>query len=216
MYKNKLPYTYCHNCGFELRKARKLPLRQKYISSLNYQNKIFNILDNGYITLGNMRIYSFLFFRVFLKFSKLILVNNKHGLINKHCLFPFVVHAKQHKINHPIFKKVNARAQAPLFGLIMYIFDDFPHNLEAYITANHLTYHDLTTKIQDIPFWYEKIVNEIVQRYLPHSMTVTKEEVENAKRHLKAIGKTINKANLTILLGCNFYGKDNNLLAYLK
>jgi len=97
----------------------------------------------------------------------------------------------------------------------MYIFEDFSHNLEAYILVNDLTYHDLTTKVQDIPFWYETAVNEITPRYLPHSVTVTKEEVEHAGQYLKSTGKEINKANLTKLLGCNFGSNDNKLKTLL-
>jgi GTPase Era involved in 16S rRNA processing len=215
MYENKLPYTHCHHCGFELKKGRKLPIHKKHISSLNYQNKIFQTIVDGYIQLGETPVYSFLFFEVFSKLSKLILLNSKHRFIDKHSLFSLVKNAEQNKINHPIFKKIDAKAQSALFGLIMYIFEDFPHNLEAYIKTNKLTYHDLTTKVQEIPFWYETAVNEISPQYLPHSITVTKEEVEHAEQYLKSIGKEINKANLTKLLGCNFASNDNDLRSYI-
>lgn len=216
MYDNQLPFTYCHRCGFEFKKGRKLPNHKKYIASLDYQNKIFKIIQDGYIQFGETPIYSFLFFEVFSKISKLILLNKKYQYINKHPLFSLIKNAKQRKINHPIFKKIDLRGQLGLFGLIMYLFDNFPNNLENYIHRNMLTYHDLTTKVQDIPFWYEEIINSIVPRYVAHSSTVTNEEVESAKKYLKSIGKAINKANLTILLGCNFYSNDNNLYTYLN
>jgi len=216
MFENKLPYTHCHHCGFELKKGRKLPINKKHISSLNYQNKIFKTIEDGYIQLGEIPVYSFLFFEVFSKLSKLILLNSKHRFIDKHPLFSLVKNAEQNKINHPIFKKIDAKAQSALFGLIMYIFEDFSRNLEAYIQANKLTYYDLTTKVHDIPYWYEKAVNAIIPQYLPHSLTVTKEEVEYAKKYLISIGKVVNKVNLTLLLGCNFYSNDNNLHFYLK
>lgn len=216
MYDNRLPYTHCHHCGFELKKGRKLPIHKKYSSSLEYQKKIFKILHNGYILLDKTPIYSFLFFEVFSKLSKLILLIHKHRFIDKHPLFSLLKNAEQYKINHPIFKKIDAKAQSTLFGLIMYIFEDFPHNLKAYIQANNLTYYNLTTKMSDIPFWYEKAVNEITPRYLPHSVTVTKEEVEHAERYLKSIGKDVNKANLTRLLGCNFGSNDNDLKNYIQ
>ncbi len=216
MYDNKLPYTYCHHCGFELKKGRKLPIHKKYISSLNYQNKIFKTIENGYIKLGETPVYSFLFFEVFSKLSKLILLDGKHQFIDKHLLFSLIKDAKQQKTNHPVFKKIDAKAQSALFGLIMYIFEDFPNNLKAYIQSNELTYYNLTTKVHNIPFWYERAVNEISPRYLPHSMTITKEEVEHAEQYLKSIGKDVNKANLTRLLGCNFGSNDNDLKSYIN
>jgi hypothetical protein len=215
MHENKLPYTHCHNCGFELKQGKKLPIHKKYISSLDYQNKIFQTIRDGYIQLGETPIYSFLFFEVFSKLSKLILLNNNHRFIDEHPLFSLIKYAKQQKVNHPIFKKIDAKAQSALFGLIMYIFENFPHHIRNYILENKLTYRDLTTKVQDIPFWYETILNEITPRYVPHSMTVTKEEVEHAEQYLRSIGQEINKVNLSKLLGCNFYSNDNDLKTYI-
>lgn len=216
MYNNKLPYTYCQKCGFELKRGRKLPIHKKYISNLEYQNRIFKIIHDGFIQLGRTPVYSFLFFEVFSKLSKLILLNRKHEFINKHPLFSFIKNAKQQKINHPILKKIDSKAQSAFFGLIMYIFDNFPRNLESYILQNKLTYYNMTTKVPYLPFWYEITVNAITPRYLPHSMTVTKEEVVQAKLYLISIGKTVNKINLTLLLGCNFYSSDNDLFSYMK
>lgn len=215
MHDNELPYTYCHSCGFELKKGRKAPVHKKYISSLEYQNKIFKIIENGYVWLGNVPIYSFLFLEIFHKLSKLILMNSKHKFMNKHPLLPIIKNAKQQKVNHPIFKRIDAKGQSALFGLIMYIFENFPHNLKSYILENRLTYYNLTTKIQNIPFWYENIVNEITPRYMPLSTTVTKKEVEHAGRYLKSLGKDANKANLSKLMGCNFFSNDNDLKNYI-
>lgn len=216
MYDNQLPFTYCHRCGFELQKGRKLPIHKKYLSSLCYQKKMFTVIQDGYIQLGETPVYSFLFFEVFAKLSKLLLLNKKCQFINKHPLFSLFKDAKQQKINHPIFKKIDPKAQSALFGLIMYTFDNFPYNLEAYIHTNNLTYYNLTTKMHDIPFWYKKTINEITPRYLPHSVTVTKEEVEDAMKYLSSICKDVNKVNLTKLLGCNFYSNNNDLHTYLK
>ena len=215
MHNNELPYTFCPQCGFELKRGKRIPIHKKYISSINYQNKIFETINKGYIQLGTNVIYSFLFLEVFTKLSKLILINNKHKFIKKHPLFGLIKHAKQNNLNHPICKRINSKEQSAFFGLIMYIFDNYPHNFKRFMLANELTYHDMTTKISDIPFWYETIVNEISPRYVPHSMTVTKEQVEHAEQYLKSIGKEINKVNLTKLLGCNFGSNDNDLKRYM-
>lgn len=216
MYKNELPYTYCHKCGFELKRGRRLSLIKKYISSISYQNKIFKAINKGYVKLGKSVIYSFLFLEVFIKFSKLILADNTHKFINTHPLFKLIKDAKKQNFNHPICKRINAKEQSAFFGLVMYIFDDYPHNLKRFIMENGLTYHNMTTKMSYVPFWYQTAVNEITPRYLPHSMTVTEEEVTHVGQYLKSIGKDINKVNLTKLLGCNFYSNDNNLNNYIK
>ena len=120
MYENELPYTHCHHCGFELKKGRKLPIHKKYISSLEYQNKIFRVIHDGYIQLGETSIYSFLFFEIFSKLSKLILLNKKHVFINKHPLFSLIKNAKQQNVNHPIFKKIDARLFCNKFSLVCF------------------------------------------------------------------------------------------------
>ncbi|QFR49794.1 TniQ family protein [Sulfurimonas lithotrophica] len=214
MYTNKLTYEFCHKCGFDLKKARRLPLHRKYKSTIVYQNKILNVVKNGYIQLDDKPIYSFLFFKVFAKLSKLILLDSKHKFIDKHPLYKIVKHSTQSNTNHPINKRVNSRGQSALYGLIMYIFDNYPCNLKEYIIENKLTHYDMTDEMKYVPFWYDNIVNKITPRYIPHSMTVTKEEVKAAKKHLKSIGKEINKANLTKLLGCNFYSIYNGLKSY--
>ena len=216
MHNNELPYTFCHKCGLELKKGRKLPINKKYTSSFMYQNSILEIINRGYIQLADRVVYSFLFLRVFLKLSKLILVDNKHKYIDKHPLFKLIEHTKKRKLNHPICKNINSKEQSAFFGLLMYIFDNYPHNLKAFILENGLTHYDMTDEMRYVPFWYEMIVNEITPRYLPHSMTVTKEEVESAECYLRSIGKEVNKVNLSKLLGCNFYSNDNDLKSYIK
>lgn len=215
MHNNELPYTFCYKCGFELKKARKQPIHKQHISSLDYQNKIFKVLHDGYIQLDNTPIYSFLFIEIFAKFSKLILINKKHKFIEKHPIFTLINHVKPNSLNHPICKRINSKEQSSFFGLIMYIFDNYPYNLKRFILENELTYYNMTTKLSDIPFWYETILNEISPQYVPHSMTVTKEEVTHAEKYLRSIGKEINKVNLTRLLGCNFNSNDNNLKSYI-
>jgi Zn ribbon nucleic-acid-binding protein len=216
MHENKLPYTFCHKCRFELKKGRRLPINKKYSSSTIYQNKIFKIIENGYIQLEDRVIYSFSFFKVFSKLSKLILLDNKHKFINKHPLYGLIKNTPKQNIDHPICKKIDSNAQSALFGLIMYIFDNYPHNLKKFILENELTHYDMTDEMRYVPFWYESIVNKITPRYMPHSMTITKEEVQSAEQYLKSIGKDINQINLTKLLGCNFYSLDNNLKSYMK
>lgn len=215
MHNNKLPYTHCHECGFELKRGRNLSVHKSNISSLEYQNKIFKIIHDGYIQLDRTPVYSFLFFEVFSKLSKLILLNRKHEFINKHPLYSLIKNVKQQNVNHPIFKKIDAKTQSYLFGLIMYLFDNFPRNLENYILQNKLTYYNMTTKVPYLPFWYKTAVNTIMPQYLPRSMTVTKKEVEHAMRYLRSVGKDTNKLNLTELFGCNFYSNDNDLKNYI-
>ena len=216
MYNNEQHYAFCHKCGFELKRGRRLPINKKYISSLNYQNKILETIHKGYIRLEDNVVYSFFFLRVFLKLSKLILVDNKHKFIDKHPLFNLIKHIKKRKLNHPICKQINSKEQSVFFSLLMYIFDNYPHNLKAFILENKFTHYDMTDEMRYVPFWYETIVNEITPRYIPHSMTVTKEEVESAKYYLRSIGKEVNQINLTKLLGCNFYSNDNDLKSYIE
>ena len=216
MHNNELPYTHCYKCGFELKKGRRLSVSKKNISSIDYQNKIFDIIYKGYAQLGDRFIYSFLFLEVFVKFSKLILLDKNYKFIDTNPLFKLVKCAKKDKNNHFILKRINFKEQSSFFGLVMYIFDNYPDNLKRFILENRLTYHDMTTKMPYVPFWYEAIVNEITPRYLPDCMTVTQEEVRYAERYLKSIGKIVNQANLTKLLGSNFFSKDNKLKKFMS
>lgn len=89
------------------------------------------------------------------------------------------------KIQPPVFNRLNVQELFALFGLIMYIFDNYPKNFKSFMKKNRLTYWDMVKEIKYLSFWYDTLVNDIAPRYVAFGDMITKEEVESAKKYLK-------------------------------
>ena len=80
MYKNALPFVFCHNCGFDLRKSRKFIVPKILDYAFKRMRRIQSILKKGYVIFNKIPVYSFLFFEVFIQLAKLMLAYKKKRL----------------------------------------------------------------------------------------------------------------------------------------
>ena len=65
--------------------------------------------------------------------------------------------------------------------------------------------------MEKIPYWYQKSVNEISPKTIYDAKMITEEEILNGIIYLKKSNILINQANLTKLLGTNFFSSYNQL-----
>lgn len=217
MFHNQLPFTYCHSCGFDLRKAKTTKISPNYFYGIKAMKNISNIANNGYLKIGESFIYSFCFFDVIVQLTKLIINKKKLKYINEHHLYRILRPIFKQKINTnaPIYKQLNVKQNFALFGLIFFLFEKFPTNMSSYMTYNKLTHWDMMQHIRYISFWWDTSINAIIPRYIPSSHFITKKEVIEGKKYLKKQGYIINQANLTRLFKCNFTSRDNKLRTYI-
>lgn len=201
MYKDKLPFIYCHKCGFELKKARKIGLRDKYLSAKNSQQEILRILHQGYAKFHDSIVYSFCFFDTINQLAKMILLKQNFGFIEKHRLFELIQNCKERKFNtsKSIYIQLDVKESFALFGLIWHLFEEYPKNLEQFIYENSLTHWDMVKEIRYLSFWYDNLVNNIIPRYVAFGDLITLEEIENGKTYLISHGLEVTKANLSRL-----------------
>lgn len=207
MYKDEKSFLYCHKCGFDLRKSKKQTLKDDLSSGINAQEKLMNILKKGYIRFKDRWVYSFVFFITIIQITKLIFLRKHSYFINQNPLFKILKDklAEHIKISPPVFNRLNVQELFALFGLIMYIFDNYPKNFKSFMKKNRLTYWDMVKEIKYLSFWYDTLVNNITPRYVAFGDIITKEEIENAKKYLKRNGIDIIKANLQRLFGARNY-----------
>ncbi|MFA7021673.1 TniQ family protein [Aliarcobacter sp.] len=214
MFNNELVYEFCSNCGFKLSHSSVNYLKK----GLNYKFNcnLINILKKGYIQLGDYFIYSFLFFDMISHISKLILSSKK-----------ITINAIENKILKKISKKyflssktflsqISIKEQYILFSIILSIFEEFPKKLELYITQNQLSYFEMVRDIKVVPYWYEESVNEISPKIVYLSRMISEEEILNGIKYLKKRDILVNQANLTKLLGYNFFSSYNHLKNLFK
>lgn len=214
MYKDKLPFSNCQKCGFELKKARKKTIENKHILAKSSQEKIFKILHQGYAKFHDNIVYSFCFFDTVNQLAKIILLKQNFSFIEKHPLFKLLQDCKSKKFNtsKSIYMQLNIKENFALFGLIWHLFERYPKNMEQFIHANSLTHWDMVKEIRYLSFWYDNLINNIIPRYIAFGDMITVEEIEHGKRYLVSQGLKITKANLSRLFGnISFFSKYQDL-----
>lgn len=212
-YKNKLPYTYCYKCGFELKKSKNLSIHFAYKGHIQNTKELFSILHNGYMGLGSHVVYSFYFFDAVAQLSKIMLTHKIFNIIDVYLPVSMLSKWKKQKYcsHSPIYTQISIKEQFVLFSSILMLFKDYPHVIKSFVLSNKLTYWKTLKDMSYSSFWFENLINSITPRYTSATRLITKQEIENAKRYLLSKNIPITKANLTRLLGCNFFSIYNNL-----
>lgn len=213
MFKNNNDFTYCYKCGFELKKSRKQSVYKSISRYIKSTKKLSRVMNNGYIILNKQSVYSFHFFEVINQLIKLILIQRRRTSLNKK-VFKYITQ-KKFSSAKPAFHQLTIKEQLIVFAISMKVFDNYPNRLKNYILQNNLSHWELTKDMAYIPFWYEEFINKVNPKLVSHSTFITKQEIDAAKRYLKSKNMIVNKANLTRLLGCNFFSSYNNLSTLL-
>lgn len=198
MYQNKQSYIYCHKCGFDLRKSKRITLKFLYSYGILAQEKLRDILEKGYVRFKCTLIYSFVFFITIIQIIKLIVLRKNTYFINKNPLSKILKNkfAKYIPVSTPVFNRLNIQKLFSLFGLVMYIFDNYPKNFEYFVKENNLSYWNMVKEMKYVSFWYDSLVNNINPKYKAFGDLITKQEIQNAKKYLSKNGMDITKANL--------------------
>lgn len=198
MYHDALNYTFCSYCGYDLKKAPIKKIGNKYTFGILANQQLAKMIENGYIQLGESVVYSFCFVDTITQLSKLILLRRNFAFIHKHPLFKLL----ENRLKSSLSSKQSTHLQLTiaekyaLFGLIMYLFEDYPNHFSQFITMNHLTHWDMMKDIRYKAFWYENLVNNITPRYIAFGSMVADAEVNNAIVYLRKQNILITKANL--------------------
>ncbi|PUE67301.1 TniQ family protein [Arcobacter lacus] len=214
MFNNELSYEYCCNCGFKLANSDVKYIKNKSKYELNCN--LINILKKGYIQLEDYYIYSFVFFDIISHISKLVLSSKKtiiNGIENK---ILKKISRKNFLTSKSSFSQISIKEQYILFTIILSIFEKFPKKFELFITQNKLSNFEMIRDIKVVPYWYEKSVNEISPKIVYLARMVSEKEILNAIKYLKKNDILVNQANLTKLLGYNFFSSYNQLRNLLK
>jgi hypothetical protein len=213
MYNNRFPYTSCYRCGFALKNSKKKHIHHSYRKHIVNTQKLFDILNNGYIELGENDIYSFYFFDSIAQLSKIILTCNSSEVIDDYMSKAILLkwEKQEFSFRSPAYTQISIEKQFILFSTIFSLFKDYPVRLKQFILLNELTYWKTLKDMPYISFWFQNLINSITPRYISITKLITDEEIKNAKQYLFSKGTPITKANLTRLLGCNFFSIYNDL-----
>ena len=70
--------------------------------------------------------------------------------------------------------------------------------------------------MKKIPYWYQESINEISPKVIYNARMISEKEILNGIKYLKKREILVNQANLTKLLGYNFFSSYNQLRNLLK
>lgn len=220
MYCNTLPFVFCHKCGFDLRRARKLTVPKTFDLAFKRMSRIQSILKRGYVVFNKIPVYSFLFFEVFVQLAKLILAYKKNNSIDHQPKIKNITKRTRFTKTQPIIRELSILQQFVILSAIMGLFNHHPKNFDHFVKTNSLTHWLLARDLKEIAFWYAKLLDKVAPQTCFTSDLLTFEELSSAINWLKAQGKAMDKAIFTRIFRCDFYhnkiGKELNNILNLK
>lgn len=205
MFNTDLVFTFCHKCGYDLKKARKLGVPKLFLPAISKIRHIKSILDRGYTVLDKKAIYSFLFFEVFVQLAKVIITFKRVSTLDYEADIVRFTKKRRFSKARPVIEQLSTRQLLLIFASMMKLFKNYPHIFDRYIEANQLGHWPLSRDMKKIPFWYDQLLDRVAPKNCFMSDLVTVEEIKNAVIWLRNQGIEPHKMALQRIFGCNFY-----------
>lgn len=209
MHNNKQSFVFCHKCGYDLRKARKLTVQKQFLPAIRKICTIECTLNRGYMVLEKKAIYSFLFFDIFVQLTKVIFTNKKVSTLDYGADIAKFVRKVRFSKSRPIIEQLSSRQLLLTLASIMGLFRNYPLTFDQYVKANQIGHWPLCRDMKKIPFWYDQLLDRVAPKDCFMSDLVTIEEIKSARNWLRNQGIEPQKIALQRIFGCNFY---NNLV----
>jgi Zn ribbon nucleic-acid-binding protein len=214
MHKNKFSFVLCNKCGFNLTKTQTTIVDSSYQYGTIANKKLNHILNNGYVKFNHYIIYSFVFFDVIIQLTKIILLRKNFKYINHHPLFTLLQRIVSIKFNDAksIYLQLTTKENFALFGLIIFLFENYPFNLKNFIKSNSLSHWDMVKHIKYLSYWYDNLINSISPRYVAFGDITTKKEIQEGIKYLKKTKIYLLKKDLSKLFdNINYFTTYNKL-----
>lgn len=181
----------CPHCRADLADVAK-EYRDVEYSIVDAEERIRQIMDDGYVVMGGVPVYTHLYFRVLHHILRL-LMNKKWGgrLWNEVGLELSVSRAKA-------FERMVIVDQAKLIERAVWLLDEWPERFVDVCRRQRILSSALLHDLVDAPFWYWDVVMR--EMYRPDRV-VSEEEIRAAIKYMKKHGMLINQQRLSRLLG---------------
>lgn len=156
----------CDKCGKLLRDAD-VEFIDQGSYGLKAIERMYDILDAGYVVLGDTPLYSFLFFCVIHQLSKVVYFFDRAKGFLDHEIMLDRMEDIPWQPKALVLEVVRLKEQYLLFSGLMSLFDDYPDNMLDYGLRNKLGKTELTKDLHAVPFWYSKIVELFDRSFWP-------------------------------------------------
>ncbi|WP_066350469.1 TniQ family protein [Aliarcobacter skirrowii] len=159
-------------------------------------------LDNGYFTINNQNVPSIFIFDSFKRF--VYLLDIKEGLILNE--FPLV---NEYKNLCKKLENYNSKKASMIYkdffltGMVYFLFQNFPNNLQKFAKDNDITYRDFFHSLKDTSFWFKNLIFDLIPMENKRGRDIAESEVLGAIKYLESINKRINTINVAEVVGCH-------------
>lgn len=159
-------------------------------------------LDNGYFTINNQKVHSIFIFDSFKRF--VYLLDREEGLILNE--FPLV---NEYKNLCKKLENYNSKKASMIYkdffltGMVYFLFQNFPNNLQKFAKENHITYRDFFHSLKDTSFWFKNLIYNLIPIENKIGREIVKSEVLGAIKYLESINKRVNIINVAEVVGCH-------------
>lgn len=186
----------CDKCGFRLKDAEVESIA-KDSYGLKAIKRMYAILGHGFVMLGEVPVYSFLFFVIIHQLWKAVHFWDKTGGFLRHEVMRDRLDDLTWELKPTVLEQIRLKEQYLFFSGLMHLFEDYPHRLVDYCHRNQFGKTELAKDLRIVPYWYSKIVDRFDQTFRP----LSSEEVSSALRYVTSQGMSAGRVQVVELIG---------------
>lgn len=193
---------FCSKCERDLGLTITIPIQSNLAYGLKAVSWFEQGLARGYFTINKQKIHSLFVFESFTKLCYLL--DKKEKLILEG--FPLIEEYKTicKKLDKYDSKKdLVIQKDFILTAMVYYLFQNYPNNLLSFAQQNKLTYREFTHGFKEIPFWYKKMIGELVPIQNKIGREISESEVIGAIKYLKSHGIATSQKKVAEIVGCH-------------
>lgn len=195
--------TLCHACKFDLRDAAAFVADDlgPDVREVEFQERLLAAIQDGWTEIpGHGAMYSHLYFRGLHQLMRLAATGRKAesfraAAVRRFGIAPFT----------PVFdgnsrdlERLDVAARCGLLAVARHLLEDWPKSFVDFCRVNRVWSSTLLRDLDDIPFWYWRVINEHLYRA---SYQPSDEEIDAAVKHIHRRGMALSQKLLSQSLG---------------
>lgn len=195
--------TLCSKCGRDLRLTSTHGIPDSLAYGIEATIWFEKGLVDGYFTVGGVQIRSLFIFQVLTIFSALLDKGAQLHLAAFPMIDQYKVLCKKEEVYHskkatPIYKNFYLNA------MVYYLLQNLPDHLKQFAANNHLTHRDFIHGFQNKPFWYQRMIDDLVPMQNKVGRDISESEVMGAINYLKNRAEKVTQESVVGIVGCHF------------
>ncbi|WP_419774401.1 TniQ family protein [Halarcobacter sp.] len=193
----------CYKCEKDLRENITTAISSNYSYGLKAVKWFEKGLSRGYFLINKQKVKSVFVFDSFTKLRYLLHRKEKLNLNE----FPMIDEYKDicKKLNEYNSKKaLSIKKEFILTSMVYFLFQAYPKNFINFAYENNLTYRDFVHDFKNMPFWYKKMVDDLIPMQNKVGREISESEIVAAIKYLKIQNKIVNQLEVSKVVGCHF------------